>query len=86
MFPQKVDKKKKRKKGKSFPEKEQYTALQNTLHTTFYGSVRAHGTNKLRMVKEAVLRYAPTSPQRELLFQEVCKFCALSLLTLKRPY
>ena len=30
---QKVDKKKKERKGKSF-RKEQYTALQNTLHTT----------------------------------------------------
>lgn len=58
---QKVDKKKKERE-KSF-RKEQYTALQNTLHMTINGSLCVHiEQDKWRMVKEAVLRYASVSP------------------------
>lgn len=68
---QKVDKKKKERE-KSF-RKEQYTALQNTLHMTINGSLGVHiEQDKWWVVKEAVLRYASVSPHRELLFLKRC--------------
>lgn len=68
---QKVDKKKKERE-KSF-RKEQYSALQNTLHMTMNGSPCVHiEQDKWRVVKEAVLRYASRSPHRELLFFKRC--------------
>lgn len=63
---QKVDKKK-RKKGKKFQKRAIHYSPKHITHD-YYGSVRARWTDKRRMAKEAVLRYAPTSPQRELLF------------------
>lgn len=81
---QKVDKKK-RKKGKKFQKRAIHCTPKHITHD-YYGSVRAHWTDKRWMVKEAVLRYAARVHGGNFSFKRCANGSTLSWLTLKRPY
>ena len=77
--------KNKRKKGKTLQKRAIHCTPKHITHD-YYGSVRAHWTDKRWMVKEAVLRYAPRVHGGNFSFKRCANGSTLSWLTLKRPY